>query len=337
MDKVKIGIVGLGYWGPKLLQKFSGIEGAEVVRLCEKTEELLHDFSSRYPTRYPPAASFEELIADPAYPVDAVVIATEPKSHAELSRLALERGLHVFVEKPLAINLQDAQILARLAREKNLVLMVDHTFCYDNALLHLRRATEDRKYHEGEIQQSSFEWLGARKKPQGPDVLWDSGPHAVAAMIFLLQKVPQGIRMRVLSRLSDVPSAMTGEVEFSDGTRAKISLAWQDEVLDGQPVEKAARVTLFSEKGKIVYEGTFGKREVVIHQDGSNPLLAPGLTYEDEPLRTVCEEFVRAIVQGQSPVVDGVFGAQVVAVLDAAERSYKQGGGRVEVIMPQLS
>ncbi|QQG45229.1 MAG: Gfo/Idh/MocA family oxidoreductase [Candidatus Sungiibacteriota bacterium] len=336
--KIRLGLVGLGYWGPKLLQKFSRIEAAEVVRFCEKSEDLLRDFAERYPLRYPPTVSFEELISNESYPLDAVIVVTPPETHAALVAQAMLRGLDVFVEKPLATNLQDALYLAKLAREKNRVLMVDHTFCYDHALLYVRNLLSDRKFGTADFQGSAFEWLGARKKPQGPSILWDSGPHAVAAMLFLLKKTPERISMRVVENLSEnIPATMTGYAEFTDGHKAEIRLAWQDGVLDGKIVEKAARVAIFGDRRKVLYEGTFGKREVLLHHDWDGAILAPGLTYEDEPLQTVCEEFIRAVAEGGSAFTDGDFGAKVVAILEAAERSCMREGEPIPIVLPQLS
>lgn len=326
--EVKIGVVGLGYWGPKLVETFGKIKEARVSVLCDLNPELLSGVSQS--TGIPGTASFRGMLHDASLAPDAVVIATPPRTHFSLALEALEYGKHVFVEKPLTTSLIQAEQLTVLAQKRGLVLFVDHTFCFDKVFEALQRMVRGGEF--GYLESSKFEWLGARPKPQGPDVLWDSGPHAFSALYYLLGKLPCRVSARPLAFLpSGVLSALSARAEFDDGTAGEIFLAWKDQIILGKDVEKAARVTLQGAKREITYEGSFGKRQALCSEGGrSFPL--PGVTYEDEPLRSACEAFVRAVADGKPAVTDGAFGGSIVRILETAERSVREGGSAISLI-----
>ncbi len=324
---LRIGIVGLGYWGPRLIPLFHGLPAVSVVRLCDANRALAETVSAQYAILEPPASSMTELLSDAKKHLDAVIIATPPNSHYDLARQALDAGMHVFVEKPLAVTSGEAHQLSEHAREKNRVLFVDHTFCYDGVFLALREMVQ--KGDLGPMQSVSFEWLGARPKPQGPDVLWDSGPHAVASCLFLLGIYPDSISMHGLSYLDGgILSVAEGELHFKDGIIAKVILGWKGGSYRGNPIEKAARVTLAGEEKVVEYEGSFGMRNVrVCDSKGGSWMPLMGMTYDDEPLRAACTAFVDSIrVSPEHNRTDGVFGTHVVSILSAAEYSVSHGG-----------
>lgn len=346
--KIKIGIVGLGYWGPKLVEKFLNLPGVRIEVVCDKDEKLLSEISVKhniYGTR-----SFDELLSDASsHFVDAIVVATPPDTHFTLVKKALERNKHVFVEKPLAVNSADAVELASLAKEKRKVLFVDHTFCYDEAFKKIKEMADKNEF--GEIVRARFDWLGARSKENGPSVLVDSGPHAFAAMNYFIKDKPHTISMKVIGRLSGgVPSAMVGKAMFDGGRFAEVTLMWKDQVIDEKPVPKAARVSLVGTDKAVVYEGSFGSRSAVIHekpiflnasshpldelvvvQDFKKPVSLEGLTYKDEPLKAACEAFIKAIQGETKAVSDGLFGVEVVKILEAAAKSADKDGEPVEI------
>ncbi len=313
MEKLRVGIVGLGYWGPKLVESFRGMAGAEVTQVCDLNPQLLGEIAQKY--NLAGTTSFAELLADQT---EAVAIATPPSTHAVLVRQALEAGKHVFIEKPLATDFDEARSLAELAKSKNLVLFVDHTFCYDEAFGRVRELVQNGDL--GKIQKASFEWLGARPKPRGPDVLWDSGPHAVAAMNFVMNQSATLISAEVLARLeTGVPSALSAKFTFPGGSKADVLLAWKDQEIDGSPVPKAARVVLSGDK-ELVFEGSFGARAVSVRENGVAHPLA-GLTFADEPLKSALGAFVDAVKYGKKIPSDGKFGAEVVKILEMTAKS----------------
>src|SRR5690349_19041548 len=128
---INVGVIGYGYWGPNLVRNFMAAPGSEVTRVCDLREERLAPLRKVYPglktCRQP-----QELINDPA--IDAVVIATPVSTHFDLASAALRAGKHVLVEKPLAAKSDHARQLIDEAARRNLVLLVDHTFVYTDAV-----------------------------------------------------------------------------------------------------------------------------------------------------------------------------------------------------------
>jgi predicted dehydrogenase len=132
---IRLGVVGLGYWGPNLARNIQDIEEAELVALCDRRPDVLRTFKRRYPS----AEAFEDYDAMLARTdIDGVVIATPVGTHFRLADAALRAGKHVFVEKPLAGSTGDAAELIELADDRGLVVMPGHTFLYSPSVLLIR-------------------------------------------------------------------------------------------------------------------------------------------------------------------------------------------------------
>src|SRR5687768_18381808 len=132
---IRVGVIGYGYWGPNLVRNFMLAPGSAVTRVCDLREERLTPLHKVYPGLTTCNRS-EDLINDPA--IDAVVIATPVSSHFELALAALKAGKHVLVEKPLASTSDEARRLVDEAAARKLVLLVDHTFVYTDAVRKIR-------------------------------------------------------------------------------------------------------------------------------------------------------------------------------------------------------
>jgi len=321
-NKLRVGIVGLGYWGPKLVEIFKGLGVLEVI--CDLREDLLAEVSTKSGIRG--VTDFSKMLDE----VDAVVLTTPPATHYKLAKEALEKGKHIFVEKPLTTSTKEADELVATARKQGKILFVDHTFCYDGVLRKLRERISAGEF--GKVKSSKFEWLGARQKQEGPDVLWDSGPHAYAALYFLLGKTPLKISAtKLLSLDTGVLSALSAEASFDDGSSAKILLAWQNQKLFGKDVEKAARVVLDCEKKHVEFEGSFATRQASIgnsNEAGELETIIP--ESGDNPLKSACQAFLDAINSGKNAVSDGKFGSTVVQMLEATGESLASGS-RTEI------
>ena len=132
---IRVGVIGYGYWGPNLVRNFMAAPGSAVARVCDLRKERLSSLGKIYPGLQT-CSDATELINDPQ--VDAVVIATPVSSHFDLALAALKAGKHVLVEKPLAATSDQARKLVDEAAARNLVLLVDHTFVYTDAVRKIR-------------------------------------------------------------------------------------------------------------------------------------------------------------------------------------------------------
>src|SRR5688500_20119209 len=132
---LKLGVIGYGYWGPNLVRNFMEAPGSTVVSVCDLRPERLNQLINRYPS-IKTCSDTHELLSDPQ--IDAVAIATPVSTHFDLALAALRAGKHVLVEKPLAANSEQARQLIDEAASREVVLMVDHTFAYTDAVRKVR-------------------------------------------------------------------------------------------------------------------------------------------------------------------------------------------------------
>ena len=139
---LRIGIVGLGYWGPNLVRNLADAPAFDVSYLCDVRAKPLETLARRYPGVLP-TSRFEDMLEDDT--LDAVAIATPVSTHFSLAMAALEAGKHVFVEKPLAASSEQVGKLTDVAEEKGLVLMPGHTFLYSPAVTTIKRPDRQRR------------------------------------------------------------------------------------------------------------------------------------------------------------------------------------------------
>ena len=142
MSKVKVAVVGCGYWGQNLLRNFCELEEAEVVLACDFNAGALARAKRRYPSLQT-TQSYQEVLTDPR--VEAVVLATPVSTHYPFASQAMQFGKHVLVEKPLAQSSQQVQDLIRFAERTGRTLMVDHTFLYTGAVRRMKSLIELRR------------------------------------------------------------------------------------------------------------------------------------------------------------------------------------------------
>lgn len=342
---VNIGIVGLGYWGPKLLDKFQSLPDARVSVVCDLDEGLLR--GAEISNGVSGTTDLKKLLDGSVGEVDVVVVATPPKTHFAIARAVLKAGKDVYIEKPMAVSLKEAEALNNLAKEKNKIIFVDHTFCYDDAFKTIKSKFKNGEY--GQIIHSRFEWLGARSKAEGPNVLWDSGPHALSALVYFIDKKPISLQMEVLKKVpnTETISAVRGNVLFGDGSRSEIFIAWKDQEVEDRPVEKAARSILIGSEQSVIYEGSFSTRKARKFQttevkdlsaftDDITSLFREGggdepkeVTHNNEPLKEACASLISAVQNRKEPETNGYLGARVVNLLEKSEQSMLHGGMKV--------
>ena len=170
--RVKVGLVGAGYWGQKLLPKFLAATDAEVRVVCDIHEGNRAEIQRRFPT-VPTTDSLDTILGAPE--IDAVVVVTPPATHYSLAKKVLQSGKHVWVEKPLAWRLAEGRELVQLAKEKNAVVFVDHTFLYDPAVRIIRETI--LKGELGVIYHLFLQRLNLGRIKRDSNVWWNSAPH----------------------------------------------------------------------------------------------------------------------------------------------------------------
>jgi predicted dehydrogenase len=340
-NRVNVALVGAGYWGQKLLPKFLAAPQALVGVVCDIHAENRAEIQRKFP-EVATAESFEAVIANRQ--LDAVVIVTPLASHFSLAKAALAAGKHVWVEKPLALELEKGRELVQLARVKKSVLFVDHTFLYDPAVTMIREMI--RSGELGDIYHLFLQRLNLGRIKRDSNVWWNSAPHDASILLYLLSSQPTSVSLHgyhyLQPNLEDLSVAV---IEMADKTSAFIYHNWL------YP-ESTAKLTVIGSKRSLVYEGKFEKRSITLHEyQVENSLI--GKTFPDElpttisskmlavreiegfkdqePLAGAVRDFLESILDDRTPLSNGDFALQVLAVLEAGERSVRANGARATV------
>jgi len=340
-ERISLGLVGAGYWGQKLLPKFLADANGMVRAVCD----IHPDNRSAIHQRFPAVATvddYELLLRDDQ--LSAVVLATPPASHYALARRALMARKHVWIEKPLALDVEEGRELVGLAREKRLTLFVDHTFLYDPAVQKIRDLIVSDEL--GRVRHLFLQRLNLGRIKRDSNVWWNSAPHDVSMVLYLLGGRPQKIALHgyryLQPNLEDLNMAV---VEMADGTSAFIYHNWI------YP-ENSAKLTIVGDKRLLTYEGKFDKRCVTVFDycvDRSDegriptdelPTTIPSKLvaehrlegiYVAEPLAVAVGDFLGSIQERRAPISDGNFSLDVLTVLQAGERSLHADGSKMAI------
>jgi predicted dehydrogenase len=335
MGKVGVGLVGVGYWGEKLLPKFLNSRDASVTLVCDKSSEHRAKVDKLFPT-VSTSSSYQQLLDDSE--VEALVIVTPPATHYSLARQAIQAGKHVWIEKPLALQLDQGHELVRLARLKGVVLFVDHTFLYDSAIRNIRKRIA--KGELGRVYHIFLQRLNLGRIKRDSNVWWNSAPHDLSIVLYLLSARPTSISLHgycyLQPNMEDLNMAV---MEMDNGTSAFIYHNWI------YP-ENTAKLTIVGAKRLLVYEGKFDRRSLKIYEYAvDNPPTAQppealqttipskmiaehtieGI-YDQDPLALAVNDFLESIQFARTPLSDGEFSLKVLAALEAGEQSLRSGG-----------
>ena len=241
-ERIRVGVIGCGYWGGNLVRNFHELPEADLVGIAELDAERREHLRSRY-SRIKILEDHRQLLDSD---IDAVAIATPPSTHAALSIEALEAGKHVLVEKPLATSIGEADAMLKAAEEAGRILMVGHTFEYNPAVESLRSLVRSGELGNIYYIQATRVNLGLFQ----PDVnvLWDLAPHDLSILRFLLGSDAIAVRAHgkdhVRKGIEDV-AWMT--VEYAEGITAHVHLSWLDPC-------KIRRVTVVGDRKMAVYD-----------------------------------------------------------------------------------
>ena len=339
---IRVGVVGLGQWGPNFLRNFETAPGAALTAIADSDIVRLDKVRAVYPR---PRASLDAraVIEDPE--VDAVVIATPTHTHYELARMALENGKHVLVEKPIAPSSRQALELGDLADRCGRTLLVGHVFLYNQAIRYLKDVIRSSEF-------GATLYLHSRRTNLGPvrsDVHagWDLASHDISIFLFLLDEFPIEVTASAKSFIREgLPDVVFATLTFPSGVLAHLHTSWLDpqkvrdvtvvgtnEMVVFDDMKLAEPVRIYHRGFRRVEDGasqvvdSFGAFRVELVQgDVIIPSVSTG-----EPLRNECDAFLRAIRERRPPVADGRLGWAVVRVLEAIDRSIEQRNAVVPI------
>lgn len=332
MKDLRFGIIGWGYWGPKIARNLDGLPRASVKMVADTDPRRLASVSVSQPWVRTTTQVAEVFTSD----VDAVVISTPVRTHYALAREALLHGKHVLVEKPLTANVAEAEELIALANEMKCVLMVGHTFEYSPAVNELRKLVQNGDL--GRIYCVEAERVNLGLFRNDINVIWDLAPHDVSILLYLFGKAPQEIKVQAHAHLqSHIHDIAHLDLFYADGMTAHIHVSWLHPC-------KIRRVTVIGDARMAVYDDTNPAEMVKVYNKGADVHADPGVSYRHgeitiphidwmEPLRLECEDFANSIRTGTQPRANGNVALAVVKILAAAQEALeKQHSSRLTAV-----
>jgi len=335
-DKVRVGVVGLGYWGPNLARNFDRLPGAELAYCCDLDEANLAKAHNLYPTTTV-TDDYAQLLADDA--LDAIVVATSVPTHYALGKKALEAGKHTFIEKPIALKAADAQDLLDTADEYGVKLMVGHLLEYHPAVAKMKELIDGGEL--GKVFYAYANRLNLGKVRTDENALWSFGPHDISVLNYLTGDEPVEVSARGECYLQDdVEDVVFGYIKYKSGVVGHLHVSWLDP-------HKSRKITVVGEKKMVVFDDMESERKITVYDKGATTTRTKFETYgefvtlhfgdihipkigNDEPLRLETQHFVDCVVNDATPRSDGRDALNVVKVLDAMEISLREGGRPVK-------
>jgi predicted dehydrogenase len=337
MQKIRIGVVGCGYWGPNLIRNFVEITSSEVVIVSDLRDERLSYIKAIYPQTIT-TNNYQELLHQD---LDAIIIATPPVTHYSLAKEFLEQGYHVFVEKPITLNSLHANELIQISKKNDLILMVGHTFEYNEAVHTLKNLIDSGEL--GQIYYVDAARLNLGLYQNDSNVLWDLAPHDISILLYLLGCTPVSVSAHgapcVSEGIHDIaymnlcfPNHILGHIHVSwlDPCKVRrITVVGSKKMVVYNDIESLEKIRIY-DKGveKPPYTNTFGDFQFSYHY---GDVIIPNIHFT-EPLKKECQHFLDCITNHTQPVSNGQSGLNVVKIIEAAQKSLCENGKNQEII-----
>lgn len=313
---VKVAVVGCGHWGKNLVRNFSELGALSAI--SDPNEALAAKFSADYDV---PALDFDAVLESAC---DGVVIAAPAPLHAPLAEKAFAAGKHVYVEKPLAMTLEEADRMIEAARKAERHLMVGHLLQYHPVFARLREIVANGAL--GDISYIYSNRLSFGKVRSEEDVVWSFAPHDISMILSLTKQNVSAVRCEAADILqAGISDTASIHMNFDGGLKGHVSCSWLHPM-------KEQKLVVIGAQGMAVFDDTLDwdqKLAVYDHQidaDKSPPLLEKADVRYDrvpqsEPLKTECQHFLDIMTGHADPLTNGDEGRRVLQVLTAASAS----------------
>lgn len=334
METITIGQIGVGNWGKNILRTFYNHPQIRVKHVCELNPDtqkrIANDYSDLETSTY-----YENILKDPE--IQAVVIATQPVTHFEFAKQALLAKKHVFVEKPMVLNVADGEELVKLADEQQRIVMVGHILEYHPAFVRLKEMIDRGELGDIYYMYSSRVNLGVVREEENS--LWSFAPHDISIALMLINQEPRRVVCTGQGYLRpEIEDVTFTTIHFPDNKMAQIHVSWLDP-------HKIRKTTVVGSKKMVVIDDMESTEKMRIYDKGvdfegsfvpygeaitlrTGDIQIPSIKMQ-EPLRLECQHFIDCVIEGKSPRSDVKDGLRVVKILDAAQRSLKQHGAPV--------
>jgi predicted dehydrogenase len=331
---MKIGVLGLGYWGPNLIRNFLAQKSVAAVYGCDLQEERLSFIRSKFPSTIL-TKDYEGMIKE----VDAVAIATPVATHFEFAKQALLAGKHIWVEKPFTATSAQAEELIEIAEKSNLKIFVDHTFLYTGAVQKMREIIDSGEI--GEIKYFDSVRINLGLFQHDVNVIWDLAPHDLSIMGYLLpNEKPVAVAANGIANYYEHENVAHISVYFENNCFAHFHVNWTSPV-------KIRRMIIGGDKKMIVFNDMENFEKIKVYDSGveiSNKeelhnalvqyrigdMYSPKVV-QTEALALGAQEFINSIIEDRQPLTNACDGLAVVKILEAAQQSIKHSGKLITI------
>ncbi len=332
---MKVGVIGLGYWGPNLVRNFLAQPEVEKVIGCDLQESRLEMIKKKFPSAETTNDYKEMLKGD----IDAVVIATPVDTHFKFAKESLEAGKHIWVEKPFTATSDQAKELIDIAESKNLKIFVDHTFIYTGAVRKIKDLI--RAGELGEIKYFDSVRINLGLFQHDVNVIWDLAPHDLSIMQYLLENEKViGVAANGIANYYDLENVAHLSVYFENNCFAHFHVNWTSPV-------KIRRMILGGDKKMLVFNDMENFEKIKVYDSGIEmeskekihealiqyrigDMYSPKVV-QTEALNLGAKEFINSIVENRVPLTSGYDGLKVVKILEASDESIKNKGKFIEI------
>jgi UDP-2-acetamido-3-amino-2,3-dideoxy-glucuronate N-acetyltransferase len=321
---MKIAVIGTGYWGKNLVRNFHEIGVLNAI--CDSNSKNLQEIQTQYqvPQTF---RTYHEVLENPD--IQAIAIATPAETHYEIAKNAIAAGKDIFIEKPLALNIRDAEEIVAKVEASQTVFMVDHVLQYHPAVIKLKQLIDEGIL--GKLQYLYSNRLNIGKLRTEENILWSFAPHDISVILALVEKQPQHVQVFGEAYLQDhIYDTTITDLTFVDRLKAHIYVSWlhpykeQKLVVIGNSgmavfndMEKAEKLTLYHHKIEWINRtpvATKAQKEVIPVEP-------------NEPLREACLHFLDCVKTRKRPRTDAQEALSVLRVLQKAQEYLDKGKG----------
>lgn len=333
MSRLRVGVIGAGAWGQNHVRTLASLPETELAGVCDLNPKVRERVARQHPSAFV-TDSVPALLTR----VEAVVIASTARTHAELGLAAVAAGVPALIEKPFALTVPDAERLAEEADRRRVPLLAGHLLEYHPVVEYLRGLITGGRFGDVYYLYSQRVNLGQVRPDE--NALWSFGPHDISVALFLLGDSPRTVAAQGHSYLQPgIEDVVFLTMTFGSGVVAHAQLSWLDP-------HKERRLTVVGERQMAVFDDMQPREKLRIYDKGvdrpeyrsygeslsvrEGDIFIPRIS-NAEPLAVQLRHFVQ-VVRGEAPArADARDGVRVVRVLDAASRSLAQGGAPVHL------
>ncbi len=305
-----VAVVGCGLWGRNIVRNFYNLNALHSV--CDLDEENLKMVKELYED-VNTVSDFNEILNNPE--IKALCIVTPSHTHFKLVKMALEKGKHVYVEKPISTSAEETLVLKDLAQKMNVKLLVGHLLLYHPAVNRLKMLIAEGVL--GKIKYVQSDRLNINYFKNDRSVMWDLAPHDVSMIAHVTGKKPIKVLNAVgaCCEFENICDITHITIQFEDDIIGQVSDSW---------IHPQKRVSLLvrGEKATAILDDTIqeGKLKVYDNKKNSQKDIEIFDYLEIEPLKLECQHFLNCIKNDKTPRSDGENGYTIVKILEEAEK-----------------